>query len=147
MILWDVNLWVYAFRADSPYHPKAYKEITKDLEGSEPVVFSPAVAASFLRLVTNVKIYIEPSGTREAWQFIDYTRDHPLSVFHNFDDMAFGIFKHICLTGGDAGNAVPDALLAALAVRHDCVFTTFDTGFRRYSGLNLRLLHPPGGSG
>jgi hypothetical protein len=64
---------VYAFRTDSPHHSRAYKEITKDLKGSESVVFSLAV---------------------------------------------------------------PDALRAALAVRHDCVLTTFDTGFRRYNGLN-----------
>lgn len=140
MILWDVNLWVYAFRPDSPYHSPSRGEIEKDLRGGEAVLFSPRVAASFLRLATNPKIFTKPSGPAEAWDFIDYLKEHPLCRYHDFDDMTFGIFKHMCLVYGTSGNAVPDAALAALAIRYDCTFTTFDTGFKRYQGLRLRLL-------
>ncbi|MDA8410129.1 MAG: hypothetical protein M0001_07020 [Treponema sp.] len=77
MRLWDVNLWVYAFRADSPLHA---------------------------------------------------------------DEMTHGIFKHLCLTEGASGNAVPDAFLAALAIRHDATFVTADAGMKRWKGLGLELL-------
>ncbi|THB65435.1 MAG: hypothetical protein D6B26_03815 [Spirochaetaceae bacterium] len=51
-----------------------------------------------------------------------------------------GVFKHICIAAGAAGNSVPDALLAAAAIRHEAEFVTMDAGFKRYAGLRLRLL-------
>lgn len=39
-----------------------------------------------------------------------------------------------------AGNEVPDALLAALAVRYDAQFVTADSGFKRFKSLRLKLL-------
>jgi len=55
VILWDVNLWVYAFRSDSPMH--------------ETALFCPYVVTSFLRLVTNPRIFSQPSRVEEAWGF------------------------------------------------------------------------------
>ena len=142
MIFWDVNLWLYIFRQDSPYHEQAKTVIEEDLKSAEGFLFSPHVAASFLRLVTNSAIFIQPSDYREAWEFIDHLETHPSSRYLQADDMVFGIFKHICLVNQVRGNEVPDAFLAAIALRYDSSFTTFDSGFKKYSGLNLRLLLP-----
>ena len=56
------------------------------------------------------------------------------------DPMAFGIFKHLCLATGAAGNAIPDAYLAALAIRQDALFVTADGGFARFKGIELELV-------
>jgi len=140
LILWDVNLWVYAFRPDSPCHENVRQAIEQDLQSPEGCIFVPNVAASFLRLVTNPKIFIHPSDPKEAWSFIDYIETHPQSVYREIDDMVFGIFKHICLVHTIAGNEVPDAFLAAAAIRYNCDFVTYDKAFKKYSGLNVRLL-------
>lgn len=140
MKLWDVNLWVYAFRVDSPLHERARGLMVEAFERREPFLFCPSVASSFMRLVTNPRIFVEPSDWREAWEFVDWLESHPASRFAEFDGMAFGIFKHLCLVEGAAGNVVPDAFLAALAIRHDATLVTADAGMRRWKGTDLELI-------
>jgi predicted nucleic acid-binding protein len=110
VILWDVNLWVYAFRSDSPLHDAAREESGAE-RAADGYLFCPVVAASFLRLVTNPKIFAQPSGVDEA-----------------------GLAAHV------TGNGVPDALLASLAIRHHATFVTADRGFGRFQGLECRYL-------
>lgn len=140
MKLWDVNLWVYAFRADSPLHSRVRPLFEQSLEAREPFLFIPSVASSFLRLVTNSRIFKEPSEDREAWSFIDYLEAHPAAVFGEDDAMAFGIFKHLCLVSGARGNDVPDAFLAALALRHDATLLSADASMKRWQGLDLEII-------
>lgn len=140
MRLWDVNLWVYAFRPDSPFYGRVRPRLLESLEAREPFLFCPMVASSFLRLVTNPRIFLEPSDFREAWDFIDYLEAHPAAVFAQADAMAFGIFKHLCLVAGARGNSAPDAFLAALALRHDARLVTLDKGMGLWPGLDIHYL-------
>lgn len=140
MIFWDVNLWVYAFRGDSPFHGRAREVLMRGLDGNEVFLFSPSIAASFLRIVTNPKIFNNPSPHSEAWEFIDTLESHPNARFVEVDQMTYGVFKHLSLVKAVQGNQVPDALLAALAIRYDCLFLTADQGFSEYPGLNLRIV-------
>jgi hypothetical protein len=135
-----VNLWVYAFRADSPRHDVVRSALIESLERREPFLFSPSVASSFLRLVTNPRIFVVPSDFREAWEFIGFLEAHPAAVFAEADAMCFGIFKHLCLVAGARGNDVPDAFLAALALRHDATLVTADAGMKRWQGLAMELI-------
>ena len=140
MIFWDVNLWVYAFRGDSPYHTRAREVLKNGLDGKELFLFSPIIASSFLHIVTNSKIFKEPSSQSEAWVFIDTLESHPNARFLEVDQMTYGIFKHLSLVKAVEGNNVPDALLAALAIRYDCLFVTADRGFSEYPGLAFELV-------
>ena len=140
MRFWDVNLWVYAFRADSPLHRPAFDSIQGSLDRRESFLFCPGVASSFLRIVTNRRIFVEPSSLAEAWLFVDALESHPSAFHADVDDMTFGIFKHLCLVAEAQGTAIPDVFLAALAIRHDALFTTADHGFQKYKGLQLELL-------
>jgi Predicted nucleic acid-binding protein, contains PIN domain len=140
MRLWDVNLWVYAFRSDSPLHTRALASMQSSLDRRESFVFTPGVAATFLRLVTNSRIFKEPSPISEAWLFVDALESHPAALLADMDPMAFGIFKHLCLVADAAGNDIPDAYLAALAIRQDAVFVTADKAFERFKGLELELI-------
>ncbi|MCF7915864.1 MAG: PIN domain-containing protein [Spirochaetaceae bacterium] len=140
MIFWDVNLWVYAFRKDCPLHEKARNLLIQGMENREGFLFSPVIASSFLRLVTNRKIFSEPSLPGEAWDFIDVLEIHENAHFVEYDRTAYGIFKHLTLVAGAEGNLIPDAFLAALAIRHDCRFVTTDRGFQKYPGLQVELV-------
>ncbi|MDP3178179.1 MAG: PIN domain-containing protein [Spirochaetaceae bacterium] len=140
MILWDVNLWVYAFRSDSPFHTQTHETIAASLERRDPFLFYPQVASSFLRLVTNPRVFVQPSPMAEAWAFIDYLESHPAAAFAEADAMTFGIFKHLCLISGATANTVPDAFLAALAIRRDAKLLTMDAGMRRFAGLDVEVL-------
>jgi toxin-antitoxin system PIN domain toxin len=140
MRLWDVNLWVYAFRSDSPLHTKALASMQGSLDRRESFVFSPGIAASFLRLVTNSRIFKEPSPLSEAWLFVDALESHPAALHADMDPMAFGIFKHLSLVADAAGNDIPDAYLASLAIRQDATLVTADKNFERFKGLAVELL-------
>jgi len=140
MILWDVNLWVYAFRPDSPYHEKSKNLLREGLLGRNQFLFSLQVASSFLRLVTNPKIFIEPSHIDEAWDFIEALETLPNALYAKMDEMTFGIFKHLSLIHRAKGNEVPDILIAALAIRYDAILVTADRGFSRFRELKLQLV-------
>jgi uncharacterized protein len=138
--LWDVNIWVYAFRADSPYHKQAYDLIADALERGSPYLFYSFIASSFLRLVTNTKIFREPSEPAGAWRFVDHLESAQGAHAASFDRQAHALFRHMCLTTNAAANAVPDAMLAAAAMRYDAELVTADEGFRTYNGLKLRVI-------
>ena len=140
MRLWDVNIWVYAFRSDSPMHQISRDSMQASMDRRESFLFSPSVASSFLRLVTNARIFKEPSSVAEAWLFVDALESHPSAVAADMDPMAFGIFKHLCLVADAKGNDIPDAYLAALAIRQDAVLVSADRGFARFQGLDLELV-------
>jgi toxin-antitoxin system PIN domain toxin len=138
--LWDVNLWVYAFRADSPLHGRVRPLLVEALEAREPFLFCPSAASFFLRLVTNPRIFMEPSDWREAWAFIDWLEAHPAAVFAEFDAVTFGIFKHLCLVAGAQGNEVPDAFFAALALRYNATLVTAAAGMKKWQGVDVAVL-------
>ena len=140
MILWDVNLWVYAFRSDSPLHEQARAELALSSRPGDAFLFSPVVAASFLRLVTNPRIFVHPSSLEEAWAFVDALESHERAVRAEVDLMTFGIFKHLSLIARAAGNDIPDALLASIAIRSDATLVSADRGFQRFEGLACRFL-------
>lgn len=142
MILWDVNLWVYAFRQDSPQHLAAKAEMEVETGSAERFLFNLAVAASFLRLVTNSRLFVHPSPLDEAWTFVDTLASRQRAVRVEVDEMTWGIFKHLGIASRTAGNEVPDALLASLAIRHGATFITNDRRFERFTGLTCRVLAP-----
>lgn len=122
MIVWDVNLLVYAFRSDSPYHRQAKELIESAREDGSPYTVSGVVAASFARIVTNPRIFVNPSPTDEAWRFIEFLECTPAAQWAEFDHHTYSLLKHLCLVTGATGNRVPDALLAAIALRHGAMF-------------------------
>jgi len=140
VILWDVNLWVYAFRSDNPFHEAARRELDPESRGGDAYLFCPQVAASFLRLVTNARIFVHPSRIEEAWAFVDVLETGARAVRADIDPMTYGIFKHVCFVSQAAGNDVPDALLASVAIRHDATLVTADRRFGRFEGLSCRYL-------
>ena len=119
MRLLDVNLWVYAFRSDSPLHEAARASIQASLETPESFLFCPGIATSFLRLVTNPRLFKEPSRLAEAWLFVDVLESHRAAVHADMDAMAFGIFKHLSLVSDSTGNAIPDSSRARDQARRD----------------------------
>jgi toxin-antitoxin system PIN domain toxin len=140
MRLWDVNLWVYAFRGDSPLHARSHALLGESLERREGFIFCPAVALSFLRIVTNPRVFIEPSTPADAWSFVSYLESHTASHFVDADAMTFGVFRHLCLVAQATGNALPDAYLAAIALRRNATLMTADAGMRRFQGVAVEVV-------
>lgn len=140
MILWDVHILVYAFRSDSPYHGQSRRLIDGARLGGKPYLLNTVVAASFVRLVTNQRIFAVPSESAEAWRFVEFLEAEPTAHLVDIDAHTHAVFKHFCLVSDARGNDVPDALLAAVAVRNRARLVTADRGFQRFAGLAVDVV-------
>lgn len=70
----DVNVLVAASRSDHPHHKIAFTCIDAAVAAcadGATLKLMPMVVASFLRLVTNSKIFVHPTPVEEAVGFID----------------------------------------------------------------------------
>lgn len=140
MLMVDVNVCVYAFRRESRMHAEFKGWLEQALSGSEPVGLPEQVLSSTIRLVTNHRIYGDPSTPAEALSFCDAILDAPAAMRVRPGERHWRIFHGLVAQHGLRGNDVPDAYLAALALEQGATWVTTDRGFARYQGL--RLLDP-----
>lgn len=138
MLLADVNVFLYARRRESPRHVEHKAWLESALEGPEPFGVSESILASFLRIVTNHRIYREPTPPEEALRFCQVVLDAPAAVPVRAGDRHWSIFTSLCQSIGARASVVPDAFLAALAIEHGATWITTDAGFARFPGLRWR---------
>jgi len=140
MILPDVNVLVYAHRADSPNH-QAYREwLEETINGEHSFGISELVLSGFLRIVTHPRIFDPPSDIALALAFTNQIRERPNCILINPGPRHWDIFQRLCSESGAKGNLVPDAYLAALAIDSGSEWITTDRDFSRFPGLKWR--HP-----
>ncbi|MEX2236914.1 MAG: type II toxin-antitoxin system VapC family toxin [Dehalococcoidia bacterium] len=143
MILIDVNVLVYAFRDDSRRHNE-YRHWLESIVASDSAFgVSDVVFSSFIRVVTNPRIFALPSSHTAAFDFADKVQGQPNCVLISAGSRHWEIFRTLCVSTGAHGGGVPDAYIAALAIESGSEVVTADRGFRRFPGLNWR--HPLGG--
>lgn len=143
MILTDVNVLVDAFREDSPVHGTVNGWLESRLVGNEVVGVPELVGSGFLRIVTNLRVYEEPSSPEDALDFLDALYAAPAALRIRPGERHWTIFTDLVRTSGARANLVPDAHLAALALENGATWATRDRGFARFPGL--RLLDPTAG--
>lgn len=139
VLIADVNLFVYAHRQDSPGAAELASWLPAALCGPEPLGVSEAVLASFVRLVTNHRVFREPTAPEQALEFCDAVLAAPSSVAVRPGPRHWAIFSGLCHAVSARGNVVPDAFLAALAIEHGATWLTTDRGFARFPGLRWEL--------
>jgi uncharacterized protein len=110
------------------------------LVGQEPYGVSDLVLSGFLRVVTNPKVFRQPSPMETALTFTQLLRAQPNAVPVEPGQRHWVIFTELCRTTGVKGNLVPDAYLAALAIESGSEWITTDRDFSRFPGLRRR--HP-----
>ncbi len=140
MQLPDVNVLIYAHREDAPEHDRYATWLRTLTEGDEPFGISEFVLASFLRIVTNRKIFDPPTPMATAIAFCNQLVGcaHAVMVFP--DGRHWNLFVDLCTD--IQGPLVTDAYLAALAIEHGCELISTDSDFARFKGLRWR--HPLG---
>lgn len=145
----DVNVLVAASRADHTHHAIASHWLTQALvESATPSVKSPSlqlmgtVVASYLRLVTHPKIFVEPTPMAQALAFANAVLASP-GVGWLPTGTEWGAMHRLCNDLTLSGNDVPDAWIAATTLTHDEVLVTFDRDFVILLPPNNLLLLPP----
>ena len=129
----DVNVLVAASRSDHPHHRSAYACLDKALGAcadGATLRLMPMVIASFLRLVTNSRIFVEPTPVADAVAFLDR-----LLAVAGVEIPALGtewpLLRQLCLEKELAANELPDAWLAAAVIQLGEHLVTFDADFRK----------------
>ena len=140
MRLVDVNVLVYAHRLDAARHQEYADWLRGLLAGQEPYGVSDLVLSGFLRIVTNPKVFKQPTPMEAALTFTEAVRVQPNCVPVEPGQRHWGSFTGLCRSAGVKGNLVPDAYLAALAIESGSEWITTDRDFSRFPGLRWR--HP-----
>ena len=129
----DVNVLVAAARPDHPHHHVAAAWLVKKADtrvSGSTFVLMPMVVASFLRLVTNPKVFKAAASTAVAIDHID-----KLVALPGAEMAALGaewpLLRQLCIEKRLTGNALPDAWLAAAVIHHGEHLVTFDSDFRK----------------
>lgn len=137
MLLPDVNIFLYARRRQSVRHDEYREWLESRLSGPEPFGVSELVLSSFMRIVTNYRVYQEPTSPEAALRFCRTVLAAPAAVPLRPGPRHWEIFSSLCEATKARGNVVPDAYLAALAIEHGAIWVTADTGFARFPGLRM----------
>jgi uncharacterized protein len=141
----DINVLVAASRSDHPNHAVARKwleEAIEACEGGGSIEVLPMVAAGFLRLVTNIRVFPDPSPTKDAVAFMDALLAVP-GVEMPEAGREWPTLRRICLEGTLSGNAIPDAWIAAAVKVMNGRLVTLDRGFARLLDKGELLLLRP----
>ena len=142
MRLVDVNVLVYAHRLDAASHQDYADWLGGLLASPEPYGVSDLVLSGFLRIVTNPKVFRQPTPVETGVAFAQLLRTQPNCVPVEPGRRHWEIFTGLCRSAGVKGNLVPDAYLAALAIESGSEWITTDRDFSRFPGLRWR--HPLG---
>jgi len=143
VLLPDVNILIYSHRAESPDHPRYAEWLRALAEGDEPYAVSDLGCSGFVRIVTNPKIWEEPTSLDDALSFVTELRGRSNARALAHGPASWEIFTRLCTAARARGKLVADAYHAALAIEHGCEFVTADSDFSRFTGLRWR--HPLGG--
>lgn len=140
MILCDVNVLIYAHREESAEHHAYAAYLTKLAQGETAFGLSDAVLSGFVRIVTNPRVFREPTPLRVALDFCENLRSRPQAVMLRPGPRNWEIFRKLCEDLPASGKLVADAWHAALAIEHGCEWISTDSDFSRFS--RLRWHHP-----
>lgn len=140
MILIDVNVLVYAHRADAPDHVRYRNWLGSAMESEAAFGISDIVLSGVLRIVTHPRVFRDPTPLDRAIAFVAELRARPNCLLVSPGERHWEIFTRLCRSARARGNLVPDAYLAAMAIESGTEWITTDRDYARFPGLHWR--HP-----
>ena len=135
MILVDANLLVYAHVRNMTQHTRAKAWLDGEINSGGRVGLPWTSLLSFLRLVTNPRVFARPERLDRAWLTVVGWLDNsnvwiPVPTEHHRDALT-----PMLSAAAGRPNLVPDAHLAALAIEHGLTLCSADGDFARFPGL------------
>lgn len=140
MLVPDVNVLVYAHREDAPEHDAYATWLRELVTAAEPFALSELVLVGFLRLVTNHRVFREPTPADVAMNFLDQLLARPTCRQIRPGPRHWEIFANLYTATRATGAFVADVQHAAVVIEHGCEWVTSDGDFARIPGLRWR--HP-----
>lgn len=135
MIVPDVNILVYAFRADAAEH-QTYGPWLNAAITREPIGVSDTILSGFVRIVTHPRITTAPAPIEAAMAFTRSLLAAPRTQWLTAGAPAWDRLHALSASDvGIRGNLVPDAYIAALCLANGARLATRDRGFGRFPQL------------
>jgi toxin-antitoxin system PIN domain toxin len=138
LILPDVNVLIYAFRADSKDHARFKAWLEEVVNGPAAYAVSPQVLASVARICTHTRIFAHPSSMDEVLEYCGALLGQSNATVVVPGERHWPLFGKLCLDAKANGNLVQDAWNAALAIEAGCEWVTTDRDYARFNGLKWR---------
>lgn len=136
MKLPDVNVLVYAHRAEMRDHGSFRAWLEDLLNGPSAFGMAREVLSGFMRVTTHPRIFDPPTPLSQAIDFVNAIRRAPNCVPVAPGPRHWSIFTDLCRVAEAKGNLIPDAYLAALAIESGSEWVTTDRDFSRFPGLS-----------
>lgn len=135
MILIDANLLVYAYVTSLPQHQITREWFDSHLNGPTPVGLPWPTLLSFVRLVSNPRIFEHPQPIAAAWSQVEKWLSCPVAWIPHPTERHREILGSLLSDTLGRSNLVPDAHLAALAIEHGLILCSTDRDFARFPNL------------
>ena len=141
----DLNVLLAASRTDHPQHKPARRWLEQAVNtcaAGGSVEILPMVAAGFLRLATNPRVFVAPTSIAAAIAFLDSLLSVP-GVDMPELGREWPTLRQLCRDHDLAANAITDAWIAAAVRTLGSHLVTFDRGFTHLLGrTELTVLKP-----
>src|SRR5256885_6348463 len=109
MILPDVNVLIYAFRADLPQHEICRPWLVDAAAGDALFGVSPLALSALVRITTNPRVFKTPSSVEEAFGFCDDLLRQPHCEIIEPGERHWEVFRRLCIEADVHGPRVNDA--------------------------------------
>jgi uncharacterized protein len=107
MRLVDVDVLVCGHRLDAPHHQADAAWFGDLLAGQEPYGIADLVLGGFLRIVTNPKVFSQPTPVETALDFAGLVRSQPTCVPVEPGQRHWGIFTGLGRSAASRGTGCP----------------------------------------
>jgi toxin-antitoxin system PIN domain toxin len=134
-MLLDANLLLYAVHERAPQHEAAAAWLTEQLNGARRVGLPWQSLAAFLRIATHPRAFARPLEPAVAWERVTDWLAAPAAWIPQPGSEHARLLGELVQRYRVAGNMVPDAQLAALALEHGLIVCSSDTDFARFSEI------------
>lgn len=142
MTLPDVNVLIYAFRANSSRYSICKSWLDGIVLGDAQFGISPLTLSAVARIASNPRIFRQPSSVGEAFAFCNSLLEQAHCEIVRPGPRHWPIFMRICLGANVRGPRISEAWFAALAIEHGCIWITYDRDYARFPELDWRVPSP-----
>jgi len=134
----DANVLLYASNTDAPEHARAKKVVDRLLAGPALTTLLWPVLLSYLRLVTDTRIFARPLSPAVASGVVDELLAAPTVQVVGEGPTFWSAYRSLDIGRPVAGNDVPEATIVALMLANGVsTIYTRDRGFRRFDGIHV----------
>jgi toxin-antitoxin system PIN domain toxin len=138
VIIPDINLLVYAYNSDAPFHEEARLWWEDLLSGSGSVGLPWVVSLGFVRIMTARAVLTDPLRPEEAISHVRSWLVRPQTHVLHPGPRHLEILDGIMRDSQVTGRMTTDAHLAALAIETQSELHSNDGDFARFPGLRWR---------